>query len=572
MGPRFVLTLSLFAAIASGHSFAQTQQAPISLTPTPGQNGVVPPPPMVFRPPAATTSAPAAASAPPTVAAAPPAGAPAPPLSSDVPAITQTPLTAPKQAAKASPPPIKATQARAPIGVAGLRQTSIGIPHTLNDALAATYSNQPALQAERAKLRATDENVPTALAGWRPTVQFNGIGGYGDGLTRAYSFATSPGRYINTPATRLLGSATVQAQETVYNGGKTQANINRAKNQVRAERATLIAQEQTSFTAAVNAYVGVISAQQQLDLNRNNESVLAKQLQATNDRFRVGEITRTDVAQAEAALAGARAQRETSEGQLETARSTFQQIIGVLPPADLMPPQPLALGLKNETEAIAMATTNNPQVIAAQFNYAAAKDAVDVALAQLLPTVTLQGQIFQQNNTSAWATQSNGYTVTANLAVPLYQGGTEYSGVRQAKQTQENTERLLADARRTAVQNAVQSWETLTAARAAAESTRSQIRANEIALEGVEREAIVGSRTTLDVLNAQQLLLNSRTTLVTNLAQLVNASYGVAAAVGRLTARDMHLPVPLYDETAYYNAVRDKWVGLGDYATNQPGR
>jgi len=144
--------------------------------------------------------------------------------------------------------------------------------------------------------------------------------------------------------------------------------------------------------------------------------------------------------------------------------------------------------------------------------------------------------------------------------------------VRQARQQEQQTQRLVDDARRTAVQNAVQAWETLVAARAAADSTRSQIRANEIALEGVEREAIVGSRTTLDVLNAQQTLLNSQTSLVQNLAQLVNASYAVAAAIGRLTARDMHLPVPLYDETAYYNAVRDKWVGLGDYATNQPGR
>jgi outer membrane protein len=396
--------------------------------------------------------------------------------------------------------------------------------------------------------------------------------GYGNGLTRSFSFASAPGRYINTPAERDIGTAALQAQETLYNGGKNQANINRAKNQVRAERATLIAQEQTSFTNAVNAYVGVIQAKETLDLNINHEAVLAKQLQATNDRFRVGEITRTDVAQAEAALSGATAQRQTAEGQLEAARGTFQQIIGVLPPPDLVPPQPLDLRLKNETEAIAMAATNNPQVISAQFNEAAAKDAVDVALAQLLPTITLQAQMFQQQNASSFATASNGYQATVNLAIPLYQGGSEYAAVRQAKQLAEQAQRQVDDARRTAVQNAVQSWETLVAARAAADSTRAQIRANEIALEGVEREAIVGSRTTLDVLNAQQLLLTSRTTLVQNLAQLVNASYGVAAAIGRLTALDMHLHVPLYDETAYYNAVKDKWVGLGDYATNQPGR
>jgi outer membrane protein len=450
------------------------------------------------------------------------------------------------------------------------QQATYGVPHTLIEALASTYSYQPVLQAERAKLRSTDESVPAALAGWRPTVQFSASGGYGSGTVRSYTFASHS--TLVSPTARMIGTAAVQAQQTLYNGGKNQATINRAKNQVMAERATLINQEQVSFNAAVNAYVGVISAKETLDLNRNNEIVLTKQLQATNDRFRVGEITRTDVAQAEAALAGATAQRQTSEGQLEAARGVFQQIIGVLPPDDLIPPQPLALGLKAETEAIKMAESNNPQVIAAQFNNAASKDAIDVALAALLPTVSLQGQLFQQNNASSWSTQANGYQVTANLAVPLYQGGSEYAGVRQARQQEQQTQRLVDDARRTAVQNAVQAWETLVSATAAADSTRSQIRANEIALEGVEREAIVGSRTTLDVLNAQQLLLNSRTTLVQNLAQLVNASYGVAAAVGRLTARDMHLPVPLYDETAYYNAVRDKWVGLGDYATNQPGR
>jgi outer membrane protein len=158
------------------------------------------------------------------------------------------------------------------------------------------------------------------------------------------------------------------------------------------------------------------------------------------------------------------------------------------------------------------------------------------------------------------------------LSVPVYQGGAEYSAVRQARQSAQQTRQQVDDARRNAVQNAVQWWETLQAAKASAISTREAIRANEIALEGVEREAIVGSRTTLDVLNAQQTLLNSRVALVQNLAQIVSDSYEVAAAIGRLTARDLHLPVPLYDETAYFNAVKDKWVGLGDYATDQPGR
>ncbi|MBN8903735.1 MAG: TolC family outer membrane protein [Rhodospirillales bacterium] len=447
---------------------------------------------------------------------------------------------------------------------------TITAPRTLTEALALTYSTQPALQAERARLRATDENVPQALSGWRPTVVLAGSVGYGDGMTRTYTSQLN--RYANSQTDRNIASAQATVTQPLYTGGKTQANVNRAKNQVMAERATLLNQEQTSFYNTVTAYVNVIQYQQILALNINNEQVLKKQLQATNDRFRVGEITKTDVAQAEAALAGATAQRQVAEGNLQTARGTFQQVVGVLPPGDLVEPQPLALPIKTQQQAAALAAANNPQVISALYNDAAAKDAVDVAFSNLLPQVSLQGQTFQQNNVGSRSSQANGYQAVVQLSVPVYQGGTEYSQVRQARQTQQQTSRTVDDARRTAVQNAVNAWETLVAARASAQSLRSQIRANEIALEGVQREAIVGSRTTLDVLNAQQTLLNSRTNLVQSLTQLVNASYQVAQALGRLTARDLHLPVPLYDETAYYNEVKNKWAGLGDYATNQPGR
>ena len=468
--------------------------------------------------------------------------------------------------ARAQTAPIPPSAPRATPGNAG----TIGLPHTLSEALAATYSYQPALQAERAKLRATDENIPTALSGWRPTVILQGQAGYGDGTARAYSFIT--GTNSKTPLQRDLATASATVTQPVYTGGKVQASVNHAKNQDMAERANLIVQEEQSFTDTINAYVGVIQAQQLLQLNVNNEQVLTKQLQATNDRFRVGEITRTDVAQAEAALAGASASRETAEGNLQTARATYQKVIGFQAPADLVEPQPLRLPVKSAQDVAAMASANNPNVIMALFNNAAAKDQIDVAFSQLMPQVSLQGQMFQQNNSASRNAQANGYLVTANVSVPIYQGGSEYAAVRQARQSQQQASRLVDDSRRTAVQTAVQAWETLIAARASADSTRAAIRANQVALEGVEREAIVGSRTTLDVLNAEQALLNSQTTLVQNLSQLITASYGVAAAIGRLTARDLNLPVPLYDETAYYNAVKNKWFGLGDYATDQPGR
>lgn len=464
------------------------------------------------------------------------------------------------------------TKAAKPVKPIAPPARSVGgtVPRTLTEALAATYSTQPALLASRAQLRATDENVPQALAGWRPTVVIQGTVGGGDSTTRAYS--TTANRVLVNANGRPIATEQLTLTQPLYTGGRTQANVNRARNQVMAGRATLIQQEQTSFTQTISAYVGVIQARQILALNINNEQVLAKQLQATNDRFRVGEITRTDVAQAEAALAGATAQREVAEGTLQVARGTFQQIVGFLPPDDLVEPQPLAPVVKTEIEARNLAAANNPAVLVAQFNDAAAKDAVDVAVANLLPQISFQGQTFQQNNQSSPRSEAVGYQAVVQLSVPIYQGGSEYAVVRQAKQLQQQTQRQVDDARRTAVQASVQAWNTLNSARAAAESTRAQIRANEIALEGVQREAIVGSRTTLDVLNAQQTLLVSRTNLVQALSQLVIASYSVASAVGRLTARDLHLPVALYDETAYHQAVRDKWIGLGDSATDQPYR
>jgi outer membrane protein len=494
------------------------------------------------------------------------------------PAFAQAPQSQPPATTPPSQPPKAATvkrttaaQATPKPAVPAPAPTQPGVPHTLSEALAATYSTQPQLLAERANLRATDENVPQALAGWRPTVTMAGTVGYGDGMSRVFT-QSGGGSFLNAQTDRLIGTAQATLSQPLYTGGRTSANVNRAKNQVMAERATLLSQEQTSFGNVVNAYVGVIQAQQLLALNINNEQVLAKQLQATNDRFRVGEITRTDVAQAEAALAGATAQRQTSEGNLLTARGTYQQQVGYYPPGDLIAPQPLALPLKNEQDATALAAHNNPAVVTALFNDAAAKDNVDIQFSALMPQVSLQGQVFQNNNAAARSAQVNGYQAVVQLSVPVYQGGSEYAAVRQAKQAQQRTSKLVDDARRTAVQNAVSAWETLVAARASADSTREQIRANQIALEGVEREAIVGSRTTLDVLNAQQALLTSQVTLVQNLAQLIIASYQVASAIGRLTARDLHLPVPLYDDTAYYNAVKDKWAGLGDYATDQPGR
>ena len=462
------------------------------------------------------------------------------------------------------------------IGAAALASTlahgeAMAQARTLQEALSAAYSNNPTLQTSRAQLRATDEGVPQALAGWRPTVIVSGTVGYGFGELQQ---DVQSGNGINTTKARLnrpvyTGLPTIT--QPLYRGGATRAGTNQADNRVFAQRGRLIATEQSVFTDTINAYVNVIQTQQLLQLNVNNEQVLARQLQATNDRFRVGEITRTDVAQAEAALAGARATRQTSEGNLQTARANYRRFVGEIPD-QLVEPQPLKPPVKNQDEAVQLASQNNPNVIAALFDTAAARDAVDLAFSQLMPQLSVQTAGGYTNGQQVVGQRTLSAQVVLNASIPLYQGGAEYSRVRQARQTEQQNRKIVDDVRRQAIQNAAQSWETLVAARATIDSTRAAIRANQIALEGVQREAIVGSRTTLDVLNAEQALLNSRVTLVQNLASLVTASYSLTAAIGRLTARDLNLNVPLYDETAYYKAVRQRLFGTGDYATNQPGR
>ena len=435
---------------------------------------------------------------------------------------------------------------------------------TLQEALALAYANNPTLLAARAQLRAVDENVPQALAGWRPTVTINSSVGAVDDHQRTLQRLGTQQIGVSTHLDRATASNSVTITQPVFRGGRTVASTRQAENQVLAQRARLYSAEQQVLQDTVNAYIAVIRDQELLALNVNNEQVLTEQLRATNERFWVGEITRTDVAQAESRLAGARAARAQAEGNLQISRATFQRLVGV-PPQRLVAPQPLRPPVRSAEEAAQLAATNNPNVVAALFDEAAARDFVDVQMSQLLPQISLQGQAFRNDNQLQPHTRQTGGQIVAALTVPIYQGGAEYAAVRQARQQAVQARQVVADQRRLVAQQATQAWEQLQAARDQVESVRAQIRAAEIALDGVQREAIVGSRTTLDVLNAEQELLNARTNLVQALATVVSQSYVVAATVGRLTAQDLGLPVELYDMRAYYQQVRNRWIGLGDF-------
>ncbi|MDO9707844.1 TolC family outer membrane protein [Paracraurococcus lichenis] len=450
---------------------------------------------------------------------------------------------------------------------------------TLAEALAQAYSNNPTLLAARAQLRAVDENVPQALAGWRPTVSISSTAGVLDGHARALGTFVDPNG-VPTPENRFqpthqlgvsshierqLYTNSITITQPVFRGGRTVATTRRAENQVLAQRARLLSTEQQVMSDGVNAYVAVIRDQELLRLNINNEQVLTEQLRATNERFRVGEITRTDVAQAESRLAAARASRAQAEGNLQISRATFQRVIGLMPQR-LLAPQPLRPPVASSQEAADAASTNNPNVVAALFDEAQARDAIAVQISQLLPQLGLTGQAFRNDNSTGTHTRVTGAQVVAQLTVPLYQGGAEFSTVRQARQTAQQARGVVEDQRRQVTQAAIQAWEQLQSSRAQVDSQRAAIRASEIALDGVQREAIVGSRTTLEVLNQEQELLGNRTNLVQALATVVAQSYTLAGAVGRLTAQDLGLQVDLYDMRAYYNAVRNRWAGFGDYS------
>ena len=460
---------------------------------------------------------------------------------------------------------------------------------TLSEALAHAYASNPSLLAARAQLRSVDENVPQALAGWRPTVSITSTAGVTDARGRSLQSGYDPverriffqqpqSQTVLTPqrpvtfavpntthVERSTATNSITITQPVFRGGRTVATTRRAENQVLAQRARLLQTEQQVMQQTIEAYVNVIRDQELLRLNINNEQVLTEQLRATSERFRVGEITRTDVAQAESRLAAARASRTQAEGNLQISRATFQRLVGQ-PPQRLVAPQPLRPPVRTAQEAGQVAAANNPNVVAALFDEAGARDAIDIQLAALLPQLSVVGQAFRNDNQLQPHTRQTGGSLTANLTVPIYAGGAEYSAVRQARQQAQQLRQTVDEQRRIAVQQATQAWEQYQASRAQVDSQRAAIRAAEIALDGVQREAIVGSRTTLEVLNQEQELLVNRTNLVQALATAVLQSYSVAAALGRLTAQDLGLDVEPYDMRAYYNAVRNRWAGLGDYS------
>jgi TolC family type I secretion outer membrane protein len=311
------------------------------------------------------------------------------------------------------------------------------------------------------------------------------------------------------------------------------------------------------------AYLDVVRDQALVEVDRNNVQVLTKQLEATQDRFRVGEVTRTDVAQAEASLAQGQGTLTTAQGTLAQSRAEYVAAVGHPPGILLLPRERPALpATREETESLA--ANNNFSVISANFAELAARDNIDVVKSQLLPQVSLVGNVQRlfAPTISLSGSRENEASIVAQMTWAMYEGGTIYSQTRQAQQTVGQRLSQVDAARRIAVQTAVDAWETLKAGRASISSFAAAVRAAQIALQGIQQEALVGTATTLDVLVQNQTLLTTQQQLIVAEHDSALAEFNVAAATGRLTAADLHLPVQLYDMERHFKQVKDKWAGF----------
>ncbi|MGC5781708.1 TolC family outer membrane protein [Methylobacterium sp. NFXW15] len=438
--------------------------------------------------------------------------------------------------------------------IAAVLATSQVGAETLEGALSRAYRANPTLNASRATTRYTDENVAIAQSGYRPTVDLSADIGvaYANGRLGGLNFdrATRP------------GGAGLTVTQSLFNGFQTDNNVRRAESTVYSQRETLRFTELTVLYNAVQAYMNVLSNTATLELNRNNVEVLEEQLRQTRDRFNVGEVTRTDVAQAEARLAGARSQVSAAESALRTSIGIYRQNIGV-EPRSLAPGRPLDRFVPASLDvAISTGLQEHPQIVSAIHALDAAESQVKVLEGQLYPQVTVQGSVTQRYDTQFPGDNGVTATVLGRVSIPIYEGGQVYAQVRQQKELVGQYRVQVEQVRDQVRAQIVDFWGRLEAAKAQVIAAQAQVQANEVALNGVREEARVGQRTTLDVLNAQQELLTSRVNLIVAQRDRVIFSYGVVQAIGQLTARFTSLPVEPYSAKIHYDQVKDLWFGL----------
>jgi outer membrane protein len=432
---------------------------------------------------------------------------------------------------------------------------------SLRQALSSTYKTNPRLDAERARLRASDEEVPRALSGYRPNIS----------ATADTAFQ----RTDTKPPTSTSGETHphgygVNFTQPIFRGFRTINTVRQAEANVRAARENLRSIEQSVLLEAVTAYMDVVRDQSLVRLRENNVNVLSRELKATQDRFAVGEVTRTDVAQAEAQRAVAVAALDLAKANLKSSSANYLRTVGS-PPTNVVPPRiPENLLPKSPNEAQTITNQESPAVIQAQYQEQAARHAVDTIWGELLPTVQLEGSYNRRYEPSRQLDESQTTTLLGRLNVPIYAQGEVHARVRQAKHTHVSRLQEIERVRTEAIATATGAYAQLVAVRARLVSDRIGVEASQTALNGVREEEKVGQRTLLDVLNAEQALLNAQVTLVTDQRDLVVQSYNVLLTIGRLNNEYLELESASYDPEAHYFEIRKNWFGIS--ITHADGR
>ncbi len=417
---------------------------------------------------------------------------------------------------------------------------------SLEDTLIMAYNSNPTLQAERASLRAIDEGRVQAMAGRLPTVSADAS------IARQHvesqsTFVIGDDRVSsNSTSDATPKNYSITASQLIYGGGQVSGAIDQATAQIMAGRESLRSVEQTVLVDAVTAFMNVRRDARVVDIRRNNAEVLAQHLQAARDRFEVGEITRTDVAQAEARLSGAQAELSAAQSQLAVSRAAYERVTGQ-PPATLEEPPALPGMPDSLADAAEFAYQSSPQLLAAQFSEESARHAIRIARSNLRPEVTLSASASAARDSSFSGDERDSTSVTGRVSIPIFTGGLNRSRVRAAVAQEEQARHQVRQARRQVTEGVTNAWSNYVTSLAVIESSQQAVRANEIALDGVEQEAYVGIRTTLDVLDAEQELLNSRLTLVTAERDSYVAGYQLLQAMGLVSAEQLGLAVDVYD-------------------------
>jgi outer membrane protein len=428
---------------------------------------------------------------------------------------------------------------------------------SLPEALAKAYQTNPQLNAERARQRATDENVPQALAGYRPQI----VASLSSGLQAVRNLL--PDNTIQT-ATLKPWTIGVTVTQTLFNGFKTANSVRVAELQVQSGREALRNVGQGVLLDAVTAYTNVLANQSLVDAQRSNVAFLRETLGITQKRLKAGDVTPTDTSQAEARLSRGLADLNAAEVNLAISQATYAQVIGN-PPAQLSPATTVDRFVPHSRDEVtAMAFKEHPAVLAAGYDVDVATTTIRVAESSLLPTVTLQGNVSRSRDSDSTlsTTATDQASVVGQITAPIYDGGTAASQTRQSKELAAQSRLVLDQVRNQARTAAVGAWVSNEGAKIAVAASESEVRAAAVALEGVRKEAAGGQRTTVDVLNSQQDLISAKARLIGAQRDRLIASYTLLSAIGRLDVKTLALNTPDYLPEVHYHQVRDAWHGL----------